>query len=413
MSLYRRKDKDGNLVTPYWYCEFTDGGNVVRKSTEVEIRTSSTKAFEKSQAAARQKEALIKQEYFKEKKETAANAGLKPDVTFQDFVKKFLSWVEVKHKDKPKTVRYYGERVTALLRFESLKSALLSKIDDELIADFVRWRSKTTVARGNGKNATVDTFRPVKVATVNRDLTVLKRVLNIAHEWKYRTQQPRIRNLSGEEGHERVITHDEEQVYLAAAPQPLQDFITMALDTGLRPDSELCALRWENVHFEPVGKARFGYVHIPRGKTKNSKRNVPLSAPVRAILTRRHEAAGKPEGGFVFAREDGTAVPYTSIDTQHDRTIDKLEFRFRIYDCRHTFGTRLGETGADAYTICKLMGHSNILVSQRYVHPTPERLETAFANLDTYNQQRRARAAKERAKKNGARKKPKARGRTA
>ena len=79
-----------------------------------------------------------------------------------------------------------------------------------------------------------------------------------------------------------------------------------------------------------------------------------------------------------------------------------------IYDCRHTFGTRLGETGADAYTICKLMGHSNILVSQRYVHPTPERLETAFANLDTYNQQRRARA-----QKNGARKKPKARVQTA
>src|SRR5262249_41037085 len=43
---------------------------------------------------------------------------------------------------------------------------------------------------------------------------------------------------------------------------------------------------------------------------------------------------------------------------------------------------------------CKLMGHSNILVSQRYVHPTHERVETAFAGLDAYNQER-ARAAKE------------------
>ena len=43
------------------------------------------------------------------------------------------------------------------------------------------------------------------------------------------------------------------------------------------------------------------------------------------------------------------------------------------------------------------MGHSNILISQRYVHPTPERLETAFAGLDTYNQ-KRAKAAKEKAK---------------
>jgi hypothetical protein len=46
-----------------------------------------------------------------------------------------------------------------------------------------------------------------------------------------------------------------------------------------------------------------------------------------------------------------------------------------------------GETGAEAYTICKLMGHSNILISQRYVHPTPERVEMAFAGLDAYNQE--------------------------
>jgi integrase len=405
MSLYQRKDTEGNLISPYWYCEFNDGGKVVRKSTEVKIASRTPKALEKSQAAARQQEALIKQQYFKEKEEAAENAGTKADITFEQFSKKFLEWVEVKHAKKPKTIRYYKERVTALLRFDSLKHTLVSRIDDELIAAFVQWRSKTTVmvakrGKKNGKTVTVDTFRPVKVATLNRDLTVLKRVLNIAKEWKYRTQEPRIRNLSGEEAHERVINHEEEQVYLAAAPALLQDFATIALDTGLRPDSELCALRWEHVHFEPVGNARLGYVHIPRGKTKNSKRNVPLSARVREVLTRRHEAVGMPQFGFVFARDDKdkSAVPYCSIDTQHDRTLEKLDFRFRIYDCRHTFGTRLGESGADAYTICKLMGHSNILVSQRYVHPTPERLETAFAGLDAYNQER-AKAAKEKAEK--------------
>src|SRR2546425_8862906 len=31
-----------------------------------------------------------------------------------------------------------------------------------------------------------------------------------------------------------------------------------------------------------------------------------------------------------------------------------------------------------------------ILARHRYVHPTPERLETAFSNLDTYNQERRS-----------------------
>src|SRR5215813_3648619 len=142
-------------------------------------------------------------------------------------------------------------------------------------------------------------------------------------------------------------------------------------------------------------------MHVVRGKTKNSKRNVPLSARVKGILERRHKEAGKPDIGFVFSRDDDSAIPYCSIDPQHDRTVAKLKFRFRIYDCRHTFGTRLGESGADAYTICKLMGHSNILVSQRYVHRTPERVETAFAGLDAYNQER-AKAAKEKAEKEAA-----------
>jgi hypothetical protein len=59
---------------------------------------------------------------------------------------------------------------------------------------------------------------------------------------------------------------------------------------------------------------------------------------VKTVLERRHDEAGKPQLGFVFARDDKekSAIPYSTIDTQHDRTLDKLEFKFRIYDCRHT-----------------------------------------------------------------------------
>jgi hypothetical protein len=88
--------------------------------------------------------------------------------------------------------------------------------------------------------------------------------LNVAREWNYRTQQLKIRNLSGEEGHERVINHEEERAYVAAAPELLRDFATIGLD---------------------------------------SKRNVPLSARVKCIFERRHKEAGKPQMGLVFGRE--------------------------------------------------------------------------------------------------------------
>ena len=54
--------------------------------------------------------------------------------------------------------------------------------------------------------------------------------------------------------------------------------------------------------------------------------------------------------------------------------------------CAYTMLTRLGESGADPYTIMKIVGHSSIIVSQRYVHPTPERMESAFAQMEAMNQ---------------------------
>jgi len=47
--------------------------------------------------------------------------------------------------------------------------------------------------------------------------------------------------------------------------------------------------------------------------------------------------------------------------------------------------TRLGEANADPFSIQRIAGHASILVSQRYVHPTPERLEDAFVRLERYN----------------------------
>jgi hypothetical protein len=47
--------------------------------------------------------------------------------------------------------------------------------------------------------------------------------------------------------------------------------------------------------------------------------------------------------------------------------------------------TRLGEAGSDAFTIMRIAGHSSVTVSQRYVHPTPEGMESAFERLEELN----------------------------
>jgi hypothetical protein len=50
--------------------------------------------------------------------------------------------------------------------------------------------------------------------------------------------------------------------------------------------------------------------------------------------------------------------------------------------------TRLGEAGADAFTIMRIAGHSSVVISQRYVHPSPESLERAFERLEALQVQK-------------------------
>ena len=89
----------------------------------------------------------------------------------------------------------------------------------------------------------------------------------------------------------------------------------------------------------------------------------------------------------------------SSLDHAHNghRRSLKMTDEFVLHSLRHTYGTRLGEAGADAFTIMRLMGHSSVAVSQRYVHPTPEAIGRAVQHLDALN----AKAAKELARRMG------------
>tara|TARA_B100001013_G_scaffold226569_1_gene138833 strand:- start:79 stop:756 length:678 start_codon:yes stop_codon:yes gene_type:complete len=212
-------------------------------------------------------------------------------------------------------------------------------------------------------------------------------MLHVALEWNVIEAVPKIKLLKGEKSCERVLTHDEEAAYLAVASPLLQDFAILALDTGMGPQ-ELLDTRFENVHFEPAGDALYGYVHVPVGKAEKRKRNLPMTQRVRKVLSERYERAGKPKWGWVFQGNESEAqVTYDTIDCQHDRVMKQLSMlnRWRLYDMHHTYLTRLGESNSDAFTIKKLAGHSSIVTSQRYVHPTDDRVEDAITRLESYN----------------------------
>jgi site-specific recombinase XerD len=52
-----------------------------------------------------------------------------------------------------------------------------------------------------------------------------------------------------------------------------------------------------------------------------------------------------------------------------------------LYSLRHTFLTRLGESGCDVWTLARIAGHSQIGISSRYVHPSEDAMFAAMSRL--------------------------------
>jgi integrase len=136
------------------------------------------------------------------------------------------------------------------------------------------------------------------------------------------------------------------------------------LETGMRPE-EVFTIHKENVHLEPR------YVFVPKGKTRFARRSIPLTDTALNVLKCRR---AKAKGGWLFPHRRDRNMPMTTIQKAHEDALEKAKIKspFRLYDLRHTFGSRSAMAGVDLATLKELMGHSNISITMRYVHPTPE-----------------------------------------
>jgi site-specific recombinase XerD len=122
-------------------------------------------------------------------------------------------------------------------------------------------------------------------------------------------------------------------------------------------------------------------VYVEKGKSKYARRYVPLTERSLQILSEKKKGSAS---AFVFPAANGEQLSrhWPSEQFRKLRDAMKLPKDCVVHACRHTFCTRLGEAGADAFEIQRLAGHSSIMISQRYVHPTPERLESAIDRLN-------------------------------
>jgi integrase len=180
---------------------------------------------------------------------------------------------------------------------------------------------------------------------------------------------------------------------LAAASPLLADAATVLADTGMRPD-ECYRLRWEDVTWV---NGRNGSLLITHGKTAAARRVLPMTPRVRAALEARWDRAGRPLEGWLWPAPTARGrVDHSSLKKQHARAFRNVNADakknelapvkpFVLYSFRHTFLTRLGQSGCDAWTLARIAGHSSITISRRYVHPSEDTVLAAFSRLGGHN----------------------------
>lgn len=259
-------------------------------------------------------------------------------------------------------------------------------------SDVVRWldqlsrtRATRTAAGGRRRShARAETDRLLSTSTLRSALSLLRGALRAAADRGHLDADPtggvRVpRRARDHEGWTWLREHEIETV-LALDLRPEQRAIyTVAIYTGLRA-GELWGLRWCDVELtgsRPGLHVRRSY----RGPTKPGRvRWLPLLPPALEALQRWHRERPGIGEALVWPAHGG-GCHASGYDAGWPRIVRlaQLGRRVRLHDLRHTCASHLVQgTWTPApltmAQVCKWLGHSSVLVTERYAHMSPDYL---------------------------------------
>lgn len=211
--------------------------------------------------------------------------------------------------------------------------------------------------------------------------TALSKVLQAAVDWNLLEQNPArgIRIGDRKPKTERVFLNPSEvRKLLSSLPEPCHTLVLVAVLTGLRV-GEILALRWKNLDLirgviqvrETVSEGRFG-----SPKTKSSRRDVPMSQPVRKALKAQHARCilTGPDDLAFTTRKQTPLNPKNLLRRVLQPACKALELPLiSWHSFRHTHATQLAESGESLRTAQAILGHSDLETTLNvYTHAIPE-----------------------------------------
>lgn len=314
-----------------WYIQYFYNGRRCREA----VGENKTEA--KAALAAR-KTQIREGKFYPEKKQDRKTL-------WDEYVPIFEGWAE--KNVKPNSYTRFKVNIKKMTPYFSGKR--LAEISPKMIEGF------------KAKRIEKDKVTP---ATVNRDLTCLKRMFNLAIKWDFADTNPmsKVGFFKEKAGRVRYLNSSDIDRLLSVCPGHLRNVVEFAIQTGLR-SGELFSLTWVNVDLE-------NRLLMVKDTKNHEQRTIPLNDLALAVLKRLPRQL---HSEYIFtspATTPGNKI--NSLKTSFKTALDKVGIKdFRFHDLRHTFASHLVMAGADLVTVKELLGHKDLKMTLRYAHLSP------------------------------------------
>jgi integrase len=282
----------------------------------------------------------------REKRYIRVNRNVKTDL--QTLSRWYLGLREVKNLSSYSTLKARLKNVLRILG----KKLTIEKLNKSKVRYYRETRGQEPSARRRDQLT--------KVATINKEVSALKTMLNAAQEEGEIESNPiKYCKMETENNvRERVLTEEEFERLLNVSPEYLKPVLITAFYEPMRK-SEIIGLTWDEID---INKAP-GFIRLPDWRTKGGKagRAIPLHPRVRKTLMKLPSRFLK---GRVFLKD---GKPFNDFKrsfatAKKDAGIDD----FLFHDFRHCAVTNLRKAGNDYSTIMKASGHKTMSMFSRY-----------------------------------------------
>ncbi|MDG5469664.1 tyrosine-type recombinase/integrase [Deltaproteobacteria bacterium IMCC39524] len=258
------------------------------------------------------------------------------------------------------------------------------KLEGQIIPAFGKYRLSSITARDISTFLTQQKER-TSSTTANHYATLLKRMFNLAVKWGLLEKSPAtgLDRFKEKPHRERYLTKEELPRFLKALDD-LEDGLSKAaikllLFTGGRR-GEITSLRYDQLK---LNEKRLFLPDTKNGKSRSIILNDRAIAVIKELKKNKSNSPRTEESEYLFPTKQGTKRPYIyDLRTPFGKACDAAGISgLRVHDLRHSFATLALQGGASLYDVSKLLGHSDVSMTQRYAHMADDSLQTATDNM--------------------------------